>query len=574
MEDNQNTIAFIQWLAKSLDQDPETIMQSVEEAMKTEEGQQQIMQLYQKFEQQEQQNQMFKKGGKIDAFARKYAGGGNFYKRWTADDIRKLQTFLAGHGYNPGDLDGIMGAKTIAAIKAYQKDHNLTQDSLWGTNTNKEQKVLSSDIINKGVYRPTHSYERGTMQAYDNTAITNIRQMDPKTFQELYMYYLNHPEEFFDETNANASKFRQILHNSGKTGADIINQIYAGTNPDERRAIAGKIKTGQINSDETKSAIYRAQEQVAPVVGGLLAAPMAIGTALAAPVATVGGLVGAKFGADVGRGIGEDIAMSSKDKAIYHDATATNYGVGNITYDPERRIQESGDLGAAYGGIAGAALGALGAQNVGKIQQAWNTALENERAAIGASSGKDASIELNSRYADKYHPSANNYRRLRPYSNPEIGNNRLVDDGIAHWVYPGVSGYKHGGELPLIKKAQSGIKVPIRSNPTFARWSAEWNAKKDPAEGIEDRRTGYAMDSKGGQYYFEDGVKDGYSFKTYMTVPQPGDTIVTQKVASDKGWLDNDYPMGSYEYKSVMSRNRGNKGWTIMDAIRKVMDKK
>lgn len=136
--------------------------------------------------------------------------------------------------------------------------------------------------------------------------------------------------------------------------------------------------------------------------------------------------------------------------------------------------------------------------------------------------------------------------------------------------------FKKGGKIDafVIKYAQSGIKVPIRSNPTFARWSAEWNAKKDPAEGIEDRRTGYVMDSKGGQYYFEDGVKDGYSFKTYMTVPQPGDTIVTQKVASDKGWLDNDYPMGSYEYKSVMSRNRGNKGWTIMDAIRKVMDKK
>ena len=82
----------------------------------TEDGQKQIGELYQQFEQQTSGNQMFRKGGKIDQLVTKYQYGGNFYKRWSSGDIAKLQTFLAGHGYDPGVINGKMGQSTINAI--------------------------------------------------------------------------------------------------------------------------------------------------------------------------------------------------------------------------------------------------------------------------------------------------------------------------------------------------------------------------------------------------------------------------------------------------------------------------
>lgn len=381
MEDNEKTMAFVQWIAQQMGIEPEQAVEQIQQVMQTEDGQKQIRELYQQFEQQMSGNQMFRKGGKIDQLVSKYQYGGNFYKRWTSGDIAKLQTFLAGHGYNPGDIDGIVGTNTINAIKTYQRDHNLKDDGLWGTNTNKEQKVLTSDVINKGVYKPSHKYEIGTARAYDNTSISTIRDLDPKQFQDLHVYYLNHPEEFFDENNKNASKFRQILHNSGDTGASIINQMYGSLSPEERKNVLSKVKTGQIKSDELNASIYRAHEKVMP---GLLAAltipvsaagaltPLVGGAALAGSLGLIGTGLGGYVGGKIGKYAGEkygDVVSKRKDEngytTVYSDPTAANYGVSGAIYDPERTRNEYGTagqvLGSTIGSIAGGYLGARGA---------------------------------------------------------------------------------------------------------------------------------------------------------------------------------------------------------------------
>lgn len=46
-----------------------------------------------------------------------------------------LQWLLNKAGYNAGAADGIFGSKTLAAVKAYQKAHNLTVDGIVGKNT-------------------------------------------------------------------------------------------------------------------------------------------------------------------------------------------------------------------------------------------------------------------------------------------------------------------------------------------------------------------------------------------------------------------------------------------------------
>lgn len=373
MEDNEKTMAFVQWIAKQMGIEPEQAIEQIQQVMQTEDGQKQIGELYQQFEQQTSGNQMFRKGGKIDQLVAKYQYGGNFYKRWSSGDIAKLQTFLAGHGYDPGVINGKMGQSTINAIKKYQRAHNLKDDGLWGTNTNKEQKVLTSDVVNKGVYLPSHKYEIGTARAYDNTSLATVKDLDPKQFQDLHVYYLNHPEEFFDENNKNASKFRQILHNSGDTGASIVNQIYGSLNSEERKNVLSRVKTGQIKSDELNASIYRAHEKTMPGLLAALTAPVAFGEALTPLVGgatlagsagligtTAGGYIGGKIGKYAGEKYG-DVVSKRKDENgytdVYNDPIAANYGVAGAIYDPERTRNKYGAAGQAIGTIAGSIAG-------------------------------------------------------------------------------------------------------------------------------------------------------------------------------------------------------------------------
>lgn len=47
-----------------------------------------------------------------------------------ADVIRHLQTALRDTGYNPGPIDGVIGVKTMAAVKAYQRANHLAVGQL------------------------------------------------------------------------------------------------------------------------------------------------------------------------------------------------------------------------------------------------------------------------------------------------------------------------------------------------------------------------------------------------------------------------------------------------------------
>lgn len=55
----------------------------------------------------------------------------------TGEDVKKLQSTLAGLGYDVGSsgVDGIYGAKTQAAVKQYQQDNGLASDGIVGAKT-------------------------------------------------------------------------------------------------------------------------------------------------------------------------------------------------------------------------------------------------------------------------------------------------------------------------------------------------------------------------------------------------------------------------------------------------------
>lgn len=60
-------------------------------------------------------------------------------------DVRKLQQMLKAQGYDVGAIDGIFGAKTLAAVKAYQRAHGLVVDGIVGAKTWKV--ILSSNKL-------------------------------------------------------------------------------------------------------------------------------------------------------------------------------------------------------------------------------------------------------------------------------------------------------------------------------------------------------------------------------------------------------------------------------------------
>lgn len=58
-------------------------------------------------------------------------------------DVKWAQAALAKLGFDPGPVDGIMGSKTQAAIKAYQAARGLEQDGWLGVAT---QAKLAQEV--------------------------------------------------------------------------------------------------------------------------------------------------------------------------------------------------------------------------------------------------------------------------------------------------------------------------------------------------------------------------------------------------------------------------------------------
>ncbi|VAW45516.1 hypothetical protein MNBD_GAMMA03-1779 [hydrothermal vent metagenome] len=48
----------------------------------------------------------------------------------TADIVSRLQAALDKAGYNPGNIDGALGAETMSALSIFQKDNSLPSGQL------------------------------------------------------------------------------------------------------------------------------------------------------------------------------------------------------------------------------------------------------------------------------------------------------------------------------------------------------------------------------------------------------------------------------------------------------------
>ncbi len=100
----------------------------------------------------------------------------------SGDDVKTLQQSLAGHGFNPGAIDGMYGQGTVAAVIAFQKSEGLLPDGVAGPRTLCALGLVDSDELPSAI--PAVSVEV-VSQMFPVTPIGNIRTNLPPVLSAL-----------------------------------------------------------------------------------------------------------------------------------------------------------------------------------------------------------------------------------------------------------------------------------------------------------------------------------------------------------------------------------------------------
>lgn len=93
------------------------------------------------------------------------------------------------------------------------------------------------------------------------------------------------------------------------------------------------------------------------------------------------------------------------------------------------------------------------------------------------------------------------------------------------------SKFKNGGDCGCVKVADKGDKIVnagLRSATKAAKKVADSGRAKN-------RKVGFAKDANNGQHWFESASVGGNTANTHVYIPAPGDTIITQKIATPNG---------------------------------------
>lgn len=67
------------------------------------------------------------------------------------ESVKEIQKALVTHGFLPGEIDGVLGRRTIAAIRSFQKQMGLEVDGIIGPNTTRalfgENEILHRETL-------------------------------------------------------------------------------------------------------------------------------------------------------------------------------------------------------------------------------------------------------------------------------------------------------------------------------------------------------------------------------------------------------------------------------------------
>lgn len=377
----EKLVQFVQWLPTKIKElegaKPEQIVEIINQMGQTKEGLTQLDSLLQQFEK-ELKTISMKNGGKFE-YIKMLRNGGcpscgrskiekaqsgssdlggyyrakNYHKKYSDENtLRKIQNFLAARGYYNGDLDGLYGQQTFNAIKAYQKDNNLTSDGMWGEDTNSIHRVLNAT---NSPYRKDASgrsgAHRGSEPGANTTHFSSKMSANDlyRSINTLKEQFYADPEAFWTD-NGDMSQWREFLYKT-KQGKEILGEFFDATPDDIRQRIDPKKLLPEWHQEifnkhitDGTNAFARRTMDVLPYV----AAPLSFASA---PLATVMGIAGGLAGSKVGKNVVHDLNSGAKDTT----ETDTYNGRGGVTGSVI--TNDNGKIDEAYGELIGSALG-------------------------------------------------------------------------------------------------------------------------------------------------------------------------------------------------------------------------
>lgn len=126
----------------------------------------------------------------------------------TGADVKFVQTVLKTAGYNVGEIDGDFGPRTLAAVKAYQRDSGLVDDGIVGDytwNTLTRQSVIdkSASVLEESKDKLATTYTKTTKDAdtrlttisgYVDNSLNNA-DVNLSTVETAYIPIINKPVE-------------------------------------------------------------------------------------------------------------------------------------------------------------------------------------------------------------------------------------------------------------------------------------------------------------------------------------------------------------------------------------------
>ena len=161
---------------------------------------------------------------------------GSLRKGATGSAVKNLQTKLKKLGFYNASIDGDYGDTTVAAVKAFQKKHNLTADGVAGSET---LKKLDSAYKNADSNTSTDddSLRKGATGAAVKTLQTNLKKLG---------FYTAYVDGSFGATTESAVKAFQKkygLTSDGVAGSATLKKIESAV----ASASSGKITTERLD---------------------------------------------------------------------------------------------------------------------------------------------------------------------------------------------------------------------------------------------------------------------------------------------------------------------------------------
>jgi peptidoglycan hydrolase-like protein with peptidoglycan-binding domain len=96
----------------------------------------------------------------------------------SGEAVRQLQEALADLGYEPGEVDGVFGADTERAVKAFQREREIKSDGIVGEITwlNIDEADMSNPTIKRGSHgNPVRrAQKRLTLGGWDTGGVDGI----------------------------------------------------------------------------------------------------------------------------------------------------------------------------------------------------------------------------------------------------------------------------------------------------------------------------------------------------------------------------------------------------------------